>query len=470
MKPGILLAMMLVTVGSAHSHEADGALFAPAFLQQVSALRDHALTDGLAYELTESLTTEVGPRLAGSPADAKAVAWGEAKFNALGFDRVTLEPASFQRWVRGEETAEILAPYPQPLVITALGKSMPTPPAGVTGEVVHFASLADLEAADPDQVKGKITFISNRMSRHKDGSGYGQAVGARGTAAQVTAAKGGIGTLIRSIGTDSDRLPHTGAMKHEHEVPTVPAAALSNPDADLLVNMLKRGQPVTIKYRLGSEFGGQYTSHNVIGDMLGTDQADQYIVIGCHLDSWDLGTGAIDDASGCGITMAAAKLIKQHLGPLRKTIRVVLWANEEYGLSGAKAYHAAHQAEMQQHILGGESDFGAGRIYALGTRVAESALPIIEQMMPLLKPLGIEYANNQSSSAPDLIPLRAAGMAVFSLKQDGTDYFDYHHTANDTLDKVDPAALAQNVAAWVVVVALAAQTEHDFGFGLTDPK
>ena len=191
-------------------------------------------------------------------------------------------------------------------------------------------------------------------------------------------------------------------------------------------------------------------------------------MIGCHLDAWDLGTGAIDDASGCGITMAAAKLIRDNLGPLKRTIRVILWANEEYGLSGAAAYHEAHKNNMRQHILGGESDFGAGKIYEFGTRVAESALPVVMEMAELLKPLGIEYSHNKSSSGADLIPLRAAGMAVFGLKQDVTKYFDYHHTANDTLDKIDPIELAQNVAAWVVVTAMAAQIEHDFGFNLKD--
>jgi Zn-dependent M28 family amino/carboxypeptidase len=153
---------------------------------------------------------------------------------------------------------------------------------------------------------------------------------------------------------------------------------------------------------------------------------------------------------------------------LKKTIRVVLWANEEYGLSGALAYHEAHKNEMAQHILGGESDFGAGTIYGFGTRVADSAMPIVNSIAEILKPLGIEYSNNKGGSGADLIPMRAAGMAVFSLQQDGTKYFDYHHTANDTLDKIVPAELAQNVAAWVVVSAMAANTEQDFGFGLSD--
>lgn len=462
-----MLGLMIMVVCSA---QAEDALYSDEFLQKVVALRDHALEHTLAYELTESLTTEVGPRLAGSPGDAKAVAWGVEKFKALGFDRVTTEPVTFTRWTRGEETAKVVAPFNQPLAITALGRTVPTPAEGITAEVVHFATLADLEAADPATVKGKITFISNRMERHQDGSGYGKAVGARGTTAQVTAAKGGVAAIIRSIGTDDNRTPHTGAAKYDANIPSVPAGAISNPDADLLVNMFKRQQPVKVHMTLTSHWDGQYTTQNVIGDMLGSEQQDQFIVIGCHLDSWDLGTGAIDDASGCGITMAAAKLIKEHLGPLRKTIRVVLWANEEYGLSGALAYHEQHKDNLSNHILGGESDFGAGRIYGLGTRVAESAMPLVKQMLPLLKPLGIEYINNQSSSGADLIPLRKAGMAVFGLKQDGTKYFDYHHTANDTLDKVDPEELAQNVAAWVVVTALAAQTDQDFGFGLTDPE
>jgi Zn-dependent M28 family amino/carboxypeptidase len=466
----LILLMSLLSTASfpSSAHQNDGALYAAEFLQQVSTLRDQALDDQLAYQITESLTTEVGARLAGSAGDAKAVAWGKAKFEALEFDRVTLEPVTFNRWTRGEENAEILAPFPHNLAITALGRTVPTPAAGISGEIVHFATLEDLQAADPATVKGKITFISKRMERHKDGSGYGQAVDARGSTAQVTAAKGGIAAIIRSIGTDDNRTPHTGAAKYDTEVPSVPAGAISNPDADLLLNMLNRGAPVSLKLILTSHWDGEYTSHNVIGDMLGTVQADQFIVIGCHLDSWDLGTGAIDDASGCGITMAAAKLIRTHLGPLKKTIRVVLWANEEYGLSGANAYHEAHKGELGQHILGGESDFGAGKIYALGTRVSEEAMPIIAQMVELLKPLGIEYSHNQDSSGADLIPMRKAGMAVFGLKQDGTKYFDYHHTANDTLDKIVPAELAQNVAAWIVVTALAANTEHDFGFGLSN--
>lgn len=469
MKKAIILILTIFSLSATATEEQ--ALYNQEFLQKVAKLRDYALNQPLAYRLTESLTTEVGPRLGGSANDAKAVAWAKAKFEQLGFDRVTLEPVTFRRWIRGEETAEVIKPFAQPLTITALGRSNPTPAQGITGELVHFATLDALKQAPASEVKGKIVFISNRMERHKDGSGYGKAVVARSMASQVTAAKGGIGVIIRSIGTDNNRTPHTGVMRYDEKIPAVPAGAVSNPDADLLVNMLNRKQAVTIKYRLTSHWGEEYTSYNVIGDMLGSEHPEQMIVIGGHLDSWDLGTGAIDDASGCAITMATASLIKQQLGSLKRTVRVVLFANEEYGLSGAEAYQQKYQSQMQNHILAGESDFGAGTIYGFSTQVAEHAMPVVKQITQLLKPLGIEYKGNQGGYGPDLIPLRQqGGVAVFSLNQDGTQYFDYHHTANDTLDKIDPKQMAQNVAAWIVVVALAANSPQDFGFKLSSTK
>jgi len=452
--------------------------FSSDFINKISTLRDNALTDSTAYNITESLTTEVGARLAGSPGDAKAVAWGVAKFHELGFDNVYTEPVTFNRWKRGLETAEIISPYPHDIKITALGGSLPTPMTGLIGELAHFETLEDLKQADDSEVKGKITFISHRMQRKKDGSGYGAISSTRFKAAYITAQKGGIGSIIRSIGTDNNRDPHTGVMKstledpesketrllHKHE--TVPAGAISNPDADLLVNVLKRGKPVSFKYTLGSDWNGEYTSQNVIGEIKGREKPEEVVVIGCHLDSWDLGTGAIDDASGCGITMATAKLINDAGIKPYRTIRVVLWANEEYGLSGAKAYAKNQQNNMHNHIIGAESDFGAAPIYAISSNVSAKSLPVVAKMAELLKPLGIGYSGNNGSSGADISPLKAAGMATFGLSQDGTNYFDLHHTASDTMDKIVPEEIAQNVAAWVVFVALAAEYKGDFGFNL----
>jgi len=453
-------------------------LFTEKYLEQVSTIRDAALKDSTAYDITESLTTEVGPRLAGSKGDALAVKWGVAKFNELGFDKVYTEPVTFRKWTRGVETAEILSPYPHDIKITALGRSFPTSKDGLEGEIVHFKTIKELQDADPALVKGKITFISNRMDRTKDGSGYGRANGARYLSSYVTAQKGGIGAIVRSIGTDHNRDPHTGAMKstdtnektgetrflEEHEL--VPAGAISNPDADLMVNMLKHGKPIKFKMTLGSHWDGEYTSHNVIGEITGREKPDEVVVIGGHLDSWDLGTGAIDDASGCGITMAAAKLIKDAGIKPYRTIRVVLWANEEYGLDGAKAYAKAHKDEMHNHIIGAESDFGAAPIYAIESNVSDNSFPIISKIAELLKPLGVGYGGNNGRSGADISPLVKAGMASMSLKQDGTKYFDLHHTPDDTMDKIVPEEIAQNVAVWVVFVALAAEYQGNFGFNL----
>lgn len=453
-------------------------LFTEEYLIKVSTIRDAALNDTTAYDITESLTTEVGPRLGGSKGDELAVKWAVAKFNELGFDRVYTEPVTFPKWVRGEETAEVISPFPHTIKITALGGSRSTPKKGIKGEIVHFKSFLDLEQADASMVKGKITFISNRMERTQDGSGYGKAYDARAKAALLTAQKGGIGAIIRSIGTDSNREPHTGGMKSvrvntETEEITfltkdevVPAGAISNPDADLLVNMLKRNQPVIFKYTLGSHWDGEYTSQNVIGEILGREKPNEVVVIGGHLDSWDLGTGAIDDASGCGITMATAKLIKEAGIKPYRTIRVVLWANEENGLYGAKAYAKAHKDEMHNHIIGAESDFGAAPIYAIASNVSDESLPIIAKMAELVKPLGIGYVGNNGKSGPDISPLRKAGMATMGLYQDGTNYFDLHHTPDDTMDKIVPEEIAQNVAVWVVFVALAAEYQGNFGFKL----
>lgn len=433
-------------------------------LSVAAGLRDQAMAGTEAWDLVESLTTEVGPRLAGTPADARAVAWAKAKFESLGFDRVWLEPVTFPVWLRGHERAEVLVPFPQPLVITALGGSVGTNGA-LDAEVVAFADLAALEAAPEGSLEGKIAFITNRMVRFKDGRGYGPAVGARSRGAVEAAKKGAVAVVIRSISTNSDRFAHTGTMRYAEGVPRIPAAALSNPDADLLVNMLGRGQPVRLRLDIAAEHPGEYTSHNVIGEIRGRDLPDEVVTIGGHLDSWDLGTGAIDDGAGVAITMSAGAAIGRLDRAPRRTVRVIAYANEEQGLYGGKVYAANRAAagEIAAHQLGAESDFGAGRVYALRAGVDPSAWPVIEKIGELLAPLGVATESEGGSPGPDVGPIVAKGAPWAQLAQDGTDYFDYHHTANDTLDKIDPKALDQQVAAYAVLAYLAAETDVDFG-------
>lgn len=428
-------------------------------------LRERAMRGSEAWNVVESLTTEVGPRLAGTPADAKAVEWAKAKLQAMGFDKVYLEPVTFPVWLRHHERAEVLAPYPQPLVITALGGSVGTGEAPIDAEVVAFATLDALKAAPEGSLDGKIAVITNRMVRFKDGRGYGPAVGARSQGAVEAARKGAVAVLIRSIGTSSDRFAHTGTMRYAEDVPRIPAAALSNPDADLIEHMVARGKPVRLRLDIAAETVADYTSHNVIGEIRGRDLPGEVVTIGGHLDSWDLGTGAIDDGAGVGITFAAGALIGQLERAPRRTVRVIAYANEEQGLYGGKAYAEARAAagEVAAHQLGAESDFGAGRVYALRAGVDPAAWPVIAKIGEVLAPLGIATEATGGSPGPDVGPIVAKGAPWAQLAQDGIDYFDYHHTANDTLDKIDPRALDQQVAAYAVLAYLAAETDVDFG-------
>lgn len=439
-----------------------GDFFDEATLKRAAELRETALKSDLGYQVVESLTTEVGPRMAGTPGDRAGVAWAQAKLKELGFDKVWKEEVTFPYWIRGTDEAEVISPYKQPLAITALGHSVGTPDEGIEAELFLVPDYHALEKADPAQVKGKIVFINNRMERTRSGEGYGKAVVARSNGASAAAKHGAVGLLIRSVGTDSHRFPHTGVMTYLDGVPRIPAAALSGPDANLLELMISRGKPVRVNFHLSSRDGGTGVSHNVIGEIRGREKPEEVIIIGAHLDSWDLGTGALDDGAGVGIVVAAAKLISQLPQRPRRTIRVVLFANEEAGLFGARAYAQAHANDLENHIIGAESDFGAGLIYNFQTRVSESARPLMEQIGKVLKPLGIDMGDNNAGGGPDLQPLKFMGMPVVTLKQDGTDYFDYHHTADDTLDKIVPEKLAQNVAAYAVFAYLTAETTWQF--------
>ncbi|MDP2561311.1 M28 family peptidase [Psychrobium sp. 1_MG-2023] len=421
-------------------------------------LRETTLRAHLGYDIVESLTVEVGPRLAGTPADARAVAWAEAKFAELGFDKIYKQPVEVRHWERGHAHASVLSPYPQPLAITALGDSVATPQGGLKGELVFFDSVPELKKADPALVKGKIVYIDAKMHRHREGKEYSLAVAGRSIGSSVAAEKGAIGLIIRSVGTDQSRMPHTGNMNYKKGVEKIPAGAISTSDAMMLTAMKKRNKPIVVNMELGTQTYAPKVSYNVIGEITGSQYPDEYILIGAHLDSWDEGTGALDDGAGVGIVMAAAHAIKP-LKP-KRTIRVVLYANEEGGLVGAKEYRDANANELHKIKLAGESDFGARSIWRFDTQVHPDNLDLMAKITKVLKPLSINSGDNKARGGPDVSVLPAKGVPVFSLRQDGTDYFDYHHTANDTLDKINPEELRQNVAAWAVVAYLTAQSEE----------
>lgn len=442
------------------------------WLATAVALRERALSEpgrSRPWELLESLTTEVGPRFAGSPGDRAAVAWGLRKLEALGLSNVHAEPVTVPHWVRGAEGGAIVAPYPQPVHLTALGGSVPTPAGGLTAEVVRAGSLDELAEIPEEAVRGKIVFLDQAMERRRDGRGYGETVPIRHGGAVAAAKKGAAAVVIRSVGTGGHRFPHTGSMQYEEGVPEIPAAALAIPDADVLAGQVRLSAedpelgPVRLRIELASERLPDAESANVMGEVRGRERPEEIVLLGCHLDSWDLGTGAVDDGAGCAHVMAAAALLADLPEPPRRTVRVVLFANEEFGLSGARAYAEAHAGELDRHVLAGESDFGAGRIWRFALSADPAAVDAAEAVAEVLEPLGIEWHGSPAFGGADLIPMRPARVPRADLTPDGTRYFDVHHTADDTLRQVDRDDLAQGVAAWSVLAWWAAETEVGFG-------
>jgi len=456
-----LTASLLLACGIASA----ATTISAATISTAEQLRDRAMHDDTAFRIVSSLTTEVGPRLAGSDADLRARAWAVAKFKALGFDKVYTEPVTFPLWQRRSESGAIVAPFPQPLVLTALGYSPGTPKGGLIAQVVKFDGLDALKAAAPADVKGKIVYVDYRMHRQKDGHDYGMGSAVRVDGPPLAAAKGAVGYLLRSAGTDAhQRIAHTGVTGFREHARAIPAAALSNPDADQLDRVFAYGKPVTVKLDLDCGVVGEYTGANVIGEITGRKHPDQVVAIGGHLDSWDPGTGAIDDAAGVAIAMAAAKLIRDLPQRPDRTIRVIAFANEEMGLWGGRAYADRHAGDVAKFQLGTESDFGAGPIWRMSASVKPSARGAIEQMAKVLAPIGVAYdATRPGGGGSDLSQMHAKGMAALSLTQDGTHYFDWHHTSNDTLDKIDPRELAQNVAVYAAFSYMAAQADGNFG-------
>ncbi len=427
-----------------------------------AALRDAALDDPTAYGIVSSLTTEVGARMAGSSAAARARDWGLAKLKALGFQNVHAEPFTITAWARGPESAEVTAPYPHALKILGLGRSVSTPPGGIEAEVVLFHSYAEMLAAAPGSLTGKIAVVDQPMTRTQDGSGYGAAVTARTHGASEAARRGAVAYLVRSISTADSRLPHAGAMRYADEVPQIPAAAISVPDAELLDRMTAMGQPVRLKLSMTETSTPGAPAWNVSGEIPGSEKPDEVVVIGGHLDSWDPGEGAIDDGAGVAITTAAAKLIMGLPRPPRRTIRVVMFGDEEMDFSGA-AYADAHKDETAHIVATGESDVGADAIWSLQLPAGSIDAPALRPLASVLAPLKIFIAREPARfSGSDFAELSLAGVPAFAYRQDASRYFDWHHSADDTLDKVDPVAIRQNVAAWAALVYLIADSDIDF--------
>lgn len=433
------------------------------------SLRDKAMSaDTVSFEFLSELTTRYGARPAGSPSEQAAAAWAAKKLTALGFSNVRIENFPMAAWVRGEERVELVSPHLQRMVAAALGGSPGTPKGGVEGDVVVFQTFDDLKAAAVGSLKGKIAMVNARMVRTQNGDGYGPVVAARALGPNEAAKRGAVAFVLRSVGTDNHRMPHVGATRFTDGRVLIPAFALAAPDADQIERLIALGATPRVRLFSTASYDTKAHSQNVIADIPGSEKPNEIVLLGAHLDSWDLGTGAIDDAAGCAIITAAAKLIGEASRKPKRTVRVVLFGSEEVSQPtdtplGGPSYLNAHKAEVPNHVLTGESDFGADRIYAVSLPKHAASTDFGKTVLRVLQPIGVLASSvPPGEGGADVEPLVTAGVPAFLLHQDGTRYFDLHHTADDTLDKVDPAQLSQNVAAWAALAWLAADSDFDF--------
>ena len=437
----------------------------------LEAMADGTLAgDQIAWSFVEGLTTEVGPRQAGTEAEARGRVWAMAWLNKMGFQNVADEPFEMDTWVPGDTwRARVTAPFAQDLIIQPLGNSADTPKGGIEAPVVYFPTVAELMEAPEDSLKGKIAFISHEMRRAQDGSHYGFAGPARWVGPGIAAQKGAIGVVIKSVGTDHHRNPHTGGTNFPEGVEPIPAAAMSVPDGENLERMFARagGRPITLKLEMNPRRIGTRISGNVVGEIVGSDPSLPPVLLACHLDSWWNAPGAFDDGAGCGIAAAAALHVSHSGQPLR-TIRVLFAGAEEVGLWGSRAYSAAHIDEPIAVAF--ESDFGADRIWRFESNFRESNPDLHAKIARAIAKYGVANSTIVATGGADINIARDQKTAIIDLQQDGTRYFDLHHTPDDTLDKIDIAQLRQNVAVWTMVAGILANEPRNIQTGGIEPS
>jgi Zn-dependent M28 family amino/carboxypeptidase len=435
--------------------------YSPQFVAEIKKVQQAALGSDYAYRQVAHLANNIGPRLSGSAQAQAAVEYVAAELRKLGLE-VQLEKVMVPHWVRGEETAA-LTDYPsmapnttQKIVLTALGGSVATPSDGLTAEVVVVNNFDELQALGRDRVVGKIVLFNAKFDQQLADNGfagpaYGQSVIYRGIGASAAARLGAVAALNRSAGGADYRLPHTGALRYAEDASKIPAAAVASEDADLIAHLTSEGK-VRMRLVLTPQTLPDAVSYNVIADLKGSEHPEQIVIVSGHLDSWDLGTGAIDDGAGVAVAMQAAQLLRQlNLRP-RRTLRVIAWMNEENGTRGALAYAKDYQNEVANHFAAIETDLGAGHPMGFNAQGKQEILTLLQPLAVILQSQGAGVTRLVEETGSDIGPLGAAGVPTFAPIQDSRTYFNYHHTAADTLDKVNPKELQENCA---VVAALA---------------
>ncbi len=436
-------------------------VFSPQTLSDLKQLQQAALNSDYAYRQVAHLANNIGPRLSGSAQAVKAVEYVANELKGIGCE-VQLERVMVPHWLRGEETATLVQfagqaeNTTQKIVLCALGPSVATPPEGITAEVIAVKNFDELKALPREKVAGKIVlfnypFDKQMAAEGRGGEAYGEAVVYRGDGPSAAARQGAVACLVRSVGSADYRLPHTGYTKYADDAPKIPAAAITAEDAELIVDLARQG-PVRMKLVLTPQQLPDVESANVIGDIKGTEHPEQIVIVSGHLDSWDLATGATDDGAGVAVSMETANLIqKLHLKP-KRTIRVIAWMNEENGLRGSKQYAKNHEKEWSNHFAVMETDGGAGHPLGLNVKGKPEIKKMLAPVLATLQESGAGGTNFVEHVGADIEPMEKANIPAFSPIQDSRFYFNYHHTAADTLDKIVPKELGENSA----VVAVAA--------------
>jgi carboxypeptidase Q len=431
--------------------------FPAQLLEELAAIKAAALSDDYAYRQVSHLTQNIGPRPSGSPQAKAAVDYVAGELRQLGLD-VHLEEVKVPHWVRGAETAELIeysgqaAGTSQKIVLTALGGSTSTPADGITTEVVVVSNFDELKALGRDEVAGKIVLFNELFDKQKAAGGmafisYGEAVRYRAAGPKAAADLGAVAALVRSVGNADFRLPHTG-----FSVPAgIPAGAVTAEDADLIAHLFAQGK-VRMRLTLTPQKLPDATSYNVIADLKGSEHPEQFVVVSGHLDSWDLGTGAIDDGAGVVVAMEAAEILQRlHLRP-KRTLRVIAWMDEESGGAGSQAYTKDNSAEFIRTVAAIESDSGAAHPLGFDVKMTPHAVELLRPVQEILQSFGASAVMPTSyPPGADISAMSEAGVPALGILQDGRTYFNYHHTAADTLDKIVPAELRENAAAMAVM-------------------
>jgi carboxypeptidase Q len=458
-RQAILLPLIVAIAGfSAPSARADAT---PAWLEPyrgpVARLVKKAMSETFAWRRLATLTDSVGHRLSGSPQLERAVDWALAEMKRDGLENVHAEPVMVPKWVRGRESAEIVAPARHKIAMLGLGDSIGTPPDGIEAEVLVVRSFDDLES-NAAKIKGRIVLYNVPFTE------YGPTRVYRSNGPSRAAQFGAVATLIRAVGPAGLRLPHTGSLTYLQGAPKIPAAAIASEDADRLQRMSERGDKVMVRLEMEAHFEPDAASANVVGELRGREKPEEVVVVGGHLDSWDVGAGASDDGGGCVAAWEAVRLMKELGLRPRRTVRVVLWTNEENGGSGGRAYRDAHLPELGNHVMMLEADSGLFRPVSFGVTANARARRAVTEIAGLLTAIGADKVNEGGGGA-DIEPSVQAGQ-VPSLSYDGTgDYFLIHHTEADTIDKIDPADVSRAAAAIAAMAYVIAEMPSRLGHG-----